>query len=577
MAASYALPSPTMNGHGHRGHHSHSHIRKTASQRSPLRPASMNESAYNVNALSASNDLLKPDMQSQYQSSKSNDLFYDIPQEQAPPTTQTFKSPSSFSTPNGARTKSMERRKSVGLPTHLRLQPNGYGFPPPSLQRSRASTIEGGATKWMTTAEAFSSLLIPLPYVLASLACSPMLAPQIQGEETLQLDGLRRQIKIDWPLLCSLTSLTLVLVGMRGKLGTTSVRLDRRKKSLDGEAIVEKRQWAHLARRIGARLVTVGLPFYATSMLGAARVALVLLAGLASNTMTTEDESTDLSKAMGWRRLVSQRRLTLGSIALQLLYDLSRISNQASATNTCLGYLTLGVAIFVLPPPFPSSKPRMSILTTSPPASESATSAFLATTWETPPQLPSRSTQVSTISPLICTPEDVNLTLGTGTVLGIMTAMSGISFGSSGGHMPATPAQIAWGLLAACAAALALTTVKPRNLQCNKFLGLVFGSVLSSFFSIQWGGGSFSSFAFQSMFIGISFAATKLDTLPDFSTSCHSQHQHQHPAPKHVVQHGEMSRLSTFLIQSIPHRPWGILLVGILAEKDSRRIFYFMW
>jgi zinc transporter 5/7 len=577
MAATYALPSPSMNSHGHGEHHSHSHIRRTAPQRSPLRPASMNEASCIVNGLSTS-DLLKPDMQSHHQSSHSADLFYDMPPEQAPPAPQNFKPRPSFSTPNGARTKSMERRKSVGLPTHLRLQPNGYGFPPPAPQRSRASTIEGGATKWITTAEAVSSLLIPLPYVLASLAFSPVSASQTQDDDINQLKKVGMKPELDLLTICAVTSLVLVLVGLRGTFGTRSIHLDGRKKSLGGEEIVKKPQWAHLARRVGARLITVGLPFYATSMLGAARVALVMLAGLSSNIMATEDELTDASKATGWRRLISRRRWTLGSIALQLLYDLSQITNNSSATNTCLGYLALGIATLVLPPPFPSSNPNMSIVTTIPPASTSATSAVLATPWETPPQLQSRSPQASTISPLICTPEDVNLTLGTAIALGILSGMFSIFLPSRGGI---TLDQVGWGLMAVSTAALALTTAKPRSLEGNKSLGLLLGSVLSSYFSIQWRSDPFSSFAFQGVFIGISFAATRLDTLTASSTSLHPQHRHQHhhhhPAQTHVVQHGEMSKLSAFLIQSVPHGPCGTLLIGILAEKDSRRIFYFMW
>lgn len=581
MAATYALPSSTMNGHGHGGHHSHSHIRKTATQRSPLRPASMNEASYNVNRLSATNDLLKPNMLPHHQSSNSADFFYDIPQEQASPPAQSFKPRPSFSTPNGARTKSMERRKSVGLPTHLRLQPIAYGFPPPTSQRPRASTIEGGATKWMTTAEALSSLLIPLPYVLASLACSPSFAKSVQDSDAPMLDNVRSQAIFDWPFVCSLTSLTLVLVGLRGKFSIAFVDLDRRKKSLGGEEITEKRQWVQMSRRIGARLMTVGLPFYATFMLGAARVALVMLAGLASNIMSTEDEATTSNRTPDWRRLISQRGWTLGSIALQLIYDLSRASAHPSVTNICLGYLALGISILALPPPFPTLKSRMSIVAANPPASESATSAVLATPWETARQMAAMPPQIKTTSPLICTPEDVNLTLWTGTVLSILSVLAGRYLGSTEFNAPTTPVRVVFGLLAALTSALALTTAQPRSLQCNKSLGLVLGSLFALFVSMQWDNTPFSFTAFQSVFIGLSYAATRLDTLAASFTSSNSQHQHQnrhhHPAQTPAVQYGEMSRLSAFLIQRIPRRPWGVLLIGILSEKDSRRIFYFMW
>ena len=136
MATTYALPA--MNGHAGHGHN-HSHGRKsttTPTERLPLRPTSTNGGIH-VNSGPTFADSLKPQLQHQPHRSAdvfspSNQLAFNSNQQR--PNSLHLPTPTSFSTPTTARSKSMERRKSVGLPTHLRLERNGYGFPPPSSQ-----------------------------------------------------------------------------------------------------------------------------------------------------------------------------------------------------------------------------------------------------------------------------------------------------------------------------------------------------------------------------------------------------------------------------------------------------------
>lgn len=140
MATTYALP--VVNGHG-AGRHTHSHSRTSATQRLNLQATSIN-AGHEVNAQSPITEFLKPHMAPQHQSQKSNDIYYETHQEQAEAFPQLPLPNPSFSTPTYGRAKSMERRKSAGLPTHLHLQGNGYGFPAPTAQRFRANTIEPG-------------------------------------------------------------------------------------------------------------------------------------------------------------------------------------------------------------------------------------------------------------------------------------------------------------------------------------------------------------------------------------------------------------------------------------------------
>lgn len=593
MATTYTLP--TINGHTGHGH-THSHGRKSASERLPLRPTSINGGLH-INAGPNSSDYLKPQMQ--HESHKAVDVLYDSNQQsytsnQQRPNSLQLPTPPSFSTPTNARNKSMERRKSVGLPTHLRLERNGYGFPPPSgqqfpkideqvetryvypvMQNLCLSMADSDSTKWVTVSELLNSILVPLPYVLASLAFKSLVTSR-GSLDGLPLSSFTAPVGPTLQEISILTSSTLALVGLRGKIAIRSATaLDKRKKSLTGMEEVQKTQWTHMARRIAARFLTVGLPFYATATLGGARVALVVLIALASSIMTIEEEPTDLTQAKGWSKLLAQRPWTLVSILAQLASDLTGYTNSSAAVDIVLGYITLGIIIFILPPCFLSSRPRVSLVTSTAPASESKTSAVLATPWETPPQLEDNIPNVPTVSPMICSLEDVNLTFYSGIALGVLNTTVYVFSGPSAGT--GSEYQLAWSLLSAFAMALVLTAADPKSLRGSKKIGLVFGSLLSSMILSLLCSEAWSSLAYQSIFIGIAYAATKIDTHTTSSNpspSSHQQHHPHQPARLIIPEHAQMSRFSEFVIQRIPHWP---LLHSILAEKDSRRIFYFMW
>ena len=429
--------------------------------------------------------------------------------------------------------------------------------------------------KSITITEVISSILVPLPYVLTSLTLEALLAAQ-SAESNKK--GLYRhasshlQARQEWPIVCTLTSVTLVAVGLRGKIWQPPVTLDRRKKSLAGIDDVEKTKWSDIARRISSRILTVGLPFYATAQLGAARVGLVMLVGLASNITAIDNEATDLTKAQGWKRLLSHRRWTLASIMLQILCDLSGLTIDSRAFDIWLGYLALGLSVLFLPPPFPSSRHKFSVSTSSGPVPESKTSAVLSTPWETPLQLEPRSPRMHLVSPMISSQQDVDLTLWSGLALLIFSLTVNLLYNHS---QALSTMQLFWNSTSGLAAAVVLMVAEPKSLRSNKGLGLVLGSLTSSLALTQMDGGTWGSFAYQSILVGLAFAALKYDIYRASSLSSHSSHHHHHHPPKtQVHEHGQMSRFSATLIQRIPQWP---LLHSILVEKDSRRIFYFMW
>ena len=569
MAATFTVHSPVMS-HGHAGgHHGHSHSRKPALNGSPLRSASINDGAYQSNGSAAANSFLMPEVQAQHHASKSADDSHGAQQDQN--TSTLLKPRPSFSTPTGSRTKSMERRVSAGLPAHLQLPMNGYGFPSVGSQRPRASMLENENRRWITSAELVSSILVPLPYVLASLAYEQLVQVPSQGES---MDISDVQATPAWRLAMSMTYMTLLLVGIRGKVGNARLSLDRRKKSLGGEEKIHKQPWSHLARRLCLRFLTVWLPFYTTLQLGAARFTLILLIGLISNWTKFECGVTDINSAQGWRRFIVHHKWTFASILIQMVSDLSGLTSFVPALGIFKGYLALVCSVVILPPAFPSSKSRLSAITSSVPASESSTSAVLATPWEKFSQAPTQNSSPSTRSPLICTPEDINLTLYSGLALAVLVFISDLPSAFDSLSVPA----LAWTMAIALAAAIALTVTRPLSMQCNQRLGFVIGSLLSSMFSMQLGI-SWQSLATQSIFVIISFVAMRFDTCTEPSSSTHP-HNHRHDGHSHAIHHNDMSQFSVYVTKYAPRafgNSLGIVLAGILAEKDSRRIFYFTW
>ena len=378
----------------------------------------------------------------------------------------------------------------------------------------------------------------------------------------------------DWLLLCALVSVTLLLVGFLGRFGKSNGVLERRKLSLtlkDQALAAQSLGWGRKASKILSRSCAVGIPFYAVSKLGAARVVLVMLVGLSSKLVAVEEESTDLTSFKTWRLLFAHRKWTVGSLILQLVCDLSGRTNSSALSSICLGYVALALCIFVQPPPFPSSRPKVSTTMSSNIAPDSSTSTIHATSWAIPSQIKELPASESWMSPLICSAEDTEITLWSGGLMGALSIIMFVLLRSSGLNL--SPSQVGWNFLASSATALALTVTKPKSLRDSQGLGLVFGSLLSSFTLAQLGIDQWSQFTFQAVLIGISFVCAKFDTQAASFSASKSKHHH-YSIKSHSADHAQMSRFSEFVLRNTPESQ---LLRSIMVEKDSRRILYFMW
>ena len=204
-------------------------------------------------------------------------------------------------------------------------------------------------------------------------------------------------------MTCGLTSGTLLLMGLKGKYAQTfGSSIDRRKSHAGITGDQEHQSGVLIARKIAIPIFAVGMPLYATSQLGI-RVALIMLLAMTSNIMV-QDQAVDISSVKVLIQLLSQRKYAVAAILLQLLCDLSGLTNYRPFPSICLAYLALGISVCILPPPYPSYTPKISAVSSNATASARVTSAVLSTPWETASSLETPSSSITSgISPLVCT------------------------------------------------------------------------------------------------------------------------------------------------------------------------------
>ncbi|KAL8989193.1 MAG: hypothetical protein Q9177_001867 [Variospora cf. flavescens] len=505
----------------------------------------------------------------------------DINTQLPPPKTVSMKA-------GNSRPTSMQRRISVGLPTHLRLQGKGYGVPA-ARKTQFASSRDATSRKWITSPEVFSSFLVALPYVFVFV-----LNNQVASDLTLResifspidqlaeshTDTLHKPAlgHLQIPALCvsfAVSTGTLIFCGLVGMIQQMFTSPDRRKDSLKSSqkrGAPAERSITWNVRRMVEKLSSVALPFYAASILGGARVTLIILLAITSKVLTLEDGGTTLTNVKGWRQLLHYRRWTLTSILAQVLYDFTRYASPVGKAASATAYLALVISIVALPPPFPSIIRAVSGYDDNvPPASGSV---VLSSGFETP-QAPEVSIlKKSTISPLIYTPDETVATFlagGTSAVLCVLTLLFS-NIDTDALHLPV----YGWYFLTCFTASICLLVAQPKSLQENKGLGILTGAVLSSVISYVFDSDFWRLFVFQGGLITLSFLATQIDA-PTVIPSIPKPQRHTDTgydrATSHPVHSEGHSRLTGVLLGTFQHRP---LLYSILVEKDSRRIFYFM-
>lgn len=431
----------------------------------------------------------------------------------------------------------------------------------------------------MKLPEVLTAILIPLPYLFASLAYPTIPIPsnppsaitsshdRLLHAVTEDSVGIQlRSFSTDSPLIqaCTLSSATLILVGILSKIRYSDQPLDRRKSSLGNSERLGKKQerfWGFASlRQIGGRILSILLPFYATMQLGGSRTAIVLLTVVATGIGSFDIRPMKHTFLDNWKRIIRTRRTTCIVLLLGLLCDFLNFS--ANMRALILGHLALATSVLAFPPPLPTAD--WSLLTISRGASglKSATSEI---SWDAPAS--TRLSLPKPSSPLISSPEDTKLTLLAGLTLSLFTIASAIVLSTS--PLISYDATIFSALSVASATALLFFSL-PSSLRTQRKPGVLIGCILITGFSCLQYPGIWKGFPYIGVLCVLCYAAATFDTTTSVLKQDAGDHDHKHHGNHHL--HGNHSRISGYLIRRVTS---GSIAHSILIEKDSRRIAYF--
>nr|OQO30137.1 hypothetical protein B0A51_02877 [Rachicladosporium sp. CCFEE 5018] len=238
--------------------------------------------------------------------------------------------------------------------------------PSSGAYRPSLDSIPAASTSWFSLPEALTAMLIPLPYILASAAYGPGSAAAVGdvAAPLSALDRLRDSVSTAGTLVsrealghspglleaCTLASGSLILVGLLGKIRASERVLDRRKDAPPNPRRTG-RQPSGLAQRIVTSALSISLPFYVAMKLGGARTGLMLLAAIASD--WTCVDGVQRQSLHEWGRILTAKKATVVAVISCALIDLA-ISKSVASHDVLLGYLTLAMAIALLPSPLPT-------------------------------------------------------------------------------------------------------------------------------------------------------------------------------------------------------------------------------
>ncbi|KAK6436059.1 putative zinc transporter msc2 [Oleoguttula sp. CCFEE 5521] len=429
--------------------------------------------------------------------------------------------------------------------------------PSSGAYRPSLDSIPAASTLWFSLPEALTAMLIPLPYILASAAYGPGSTATV-GDVAAPLSALdrlrdsvatagtpisREALGHSPGLLeaCTLASGSLMLVGLLGKIRASERVLDRRK---DAPPTPRRsgRLPSGLAQRIVTSALSISLPFYGAMKLGGARTGLVLLAAIASDWSCVD--GAQRQSLHEWGRILTAKKATALVMISCALIDLA-ISQRVASHDVLLGYLTLAVAIALLPAPLPT-------LASSAP-------------------MPKSGGRLLAVSSLIRGPGPTNVTVVAGLVMSVITI--GLSLVLSRSPSISLPA-IVLSTLSIAAMAAATMFVQPSAMRTQSKLPIALGCSLVALAALMFPATSWYTTLLNTALPLVVFAAISFDTsrANDTHAHDHAHNTHAHTHSHKTLPSGDHSIFTKFAIARCT--PGG-LMHGILLEKDSRRIAYF--
>lgn len=437
----------------------------------------------------------------------------------------------------------------------------------PTLQ-----SIPAASRSWFSLPEALTSMLIPLPYLLASTAfsattsvLSPDFPPLAAYISPIAEPGTNASItRLSLINASILTSGTLLVVGIIGKL-QSSERASNRGKNRSGP-VLDIRVLANTSalRSMTTSALSLGLPLYACMLLGGTRTSLVLLVAAAANIMCSDFAHMPLMQQ--WTRLWRSRVATSAVLILCFISDEIGLTVQTPLTELILGYMALALSVLVLPPPYPTSHDA---------------TRTQASPGSTPSRSPMMSLQrpgtagVFNLSPLTYSPLAIDATLTGGIALALLTVVGSTLLATA---PSISISSILLNTLTVATMAAAVLLSQPSSLRSESKAGLALGCLTTAscsflFSPSLWPGtvcnGGLCALSFLSVLYDTSMAGVQ-------SGQHHDDHEHTHNENTHThTLSSKESGPSVFTRFLLAQCEPGSLVSSILNEKDSRRIAYF--
>ena len=419
-----------------------------------------------------------------------------------------------------------------------------------------------GLARWISVPEALTGWLIPMPYMLASVAYSSISGEKLGGGTQLphagDRDGLAlpmRKFSSDSGLIeaCTLTSGTLLLFGILAKITSSPRVLDRRKDSSAKMLLT-----ASTAKSMMRHVFSIGLPFYSAMPIGGLRTGLVMLA--ATGACLTPPGNPLGGSIHEWKDVLSSRIATLSVIVVSTILDFMGWTFHAPLPDMILGCMALALSILVVPLPL---------------STQGSSTGYKITTKST-------FGGSDAMSRLVATPADVNVTL----LAGLLMSMISIALSMTWSIAPSIGASaMIFSTLSVAAMSAAMLFGKPATLRSEFPTGLGLGCLLTAccaflYSPSLWPGtvcnGGLSALSFLGVLFDNNNTITEDHAPQNIHTrTAHASHNHDHHHHDHGLAHASPTTHSALTAILLNRCEPGSLLHQILSEEDSRRILYF--
>ncbi|KIW05513.1 uncharacterized protein PV09_03396 [Verruconis gallopava] len=408
--------------------------------------------------------------------------------------------------------------------------------------------------------EIFNGILLPLPFLAASLAfpsqhspfAGPARSPNSRVLDTAEVleDIHRHQHFVQ---AGALSAAALLLIGIIARLRLSDVGLDRRKDGSSAKNRASRSQSAlSYIKNFVARMLSMALPFYAAVQLGGVRVAFVLLV-----TIATGLSNSGVNAKAGFVARLQARRSAIALLGVLVGADVVGLLGSYTVLDLSLGYAALFTSALAVPPPIPYLDRLLG--RHMPIFSSSATPVPLVPTPPATPRLSGSPQKEAPISKLA----DANASIGAGIVLATLTAAASFLFSI---RLELSPVHFGFSILALVTIAGLTFFALPVTIGARGKPGLAAGLILTTIFAFvqshQIFGLTVMPFAFAIFCAAGYFVALEF-TAPDFG-------HFKEPRSKHGKR--DHSMLTEYLLSYCAP---GSMLDTILSERDSRRIAYF--